>query len=161
LMICVLNVSKKMAALANQIQPATQDITSGSHFGRIDIRLRNHAAAQQNCNLMSIDAIVFGFASMDGFHIESVAEDEGDILIGAKIGEPIPGEEAFDANDDVAAEWLNGGEELIRIGFDVFFETDFSGLIENAEKHSTGKEINTAIKLVLFGVESHFKGPPA
>jgi len=97
---------------------------------------------------------------MDGFHIESVAEDEGDILIGAKIGEPIPGEEAFDANDDIAAKWFDGGEKFIRIGFDVFFETDFAGLIENAEKHGAGMEINTAIIFVLFGVESHFKGPP-
>ena len=109
---------------------------------------------------MSIDAIVFGFASMDGLHIESVPEDEGDILIGSEIGKPIPGEGAFDANDDIAAKWLDGGEELIRIGFDVSFETDFAGLIENAEKHGAGMDINTAIILVLFGVESHFKGPP-
>ena len=87
-------------------------------------------------------------------------EDEGDILIGAEIGELIPGEEAFDADDDIAAKWLDGGEELIRMGFEVLFETDFAGLIENAEKHGAGMEINTAIKSVLFGVESHRKGPP-
>ena len=109
---------------------------------------------------MSIDAIVFSFASMDGFHIESVPEDEGDIHISAKISEPIPGEEAFDANDDIAAKWLDGGEELIRIGFDVLFKTDLAGLIEDAEKHGAGMEINTAIKEVLLGVESHIKGPP-
>ena len=108
LVICILNMGQKMTALANEIKSSAQDIAGGSHFGRIDIRLRNHAAAQQDGNLMSIDAIVFGFASMDGFHIESVSEDKGDVFTGAKIGEPVPGEETFNADDDVAAKWLDG-----------------------------------------------------
>ena len=35
---------------------------------------------------------------MHGFHVKGVAQDEGNPLLPAKVREPVPGEEAFDAN---------------------------------------------------------------
>ena len=42
---------------------------------------------------------MFGLAAMDGFHVEGVPQDPGDCLFSAEIGEPIPGEQAFDRDD--------------------------------------------------------------
>jgi hypothetical protein len=33
-----------------------------------------------------------------------VAEDKGDLVLGAEVGDPVPGEEALDADVDVCAE---------------------------------------------------------
>ena len=46
---------------------------------------------QSNSDLVGVDLIIFGFASMDGLHVESVAQDEGDALLGAQVSEPVPG----------------------------------------------------------------------
>jgi hypothetical protein len=38
---------------------------------------------------------------MDGFHIEGMAQDEGDTFFLAEIGDPVPGKDTFNDNDDV------------------------------------------------------------
>ena len=44
---------------------------------------------------MGVDLIVFGFSSVDRFHVEGVAEDEWNVLFNTEIGDPVPGEHAF------------------------------------------------------------------
>jgi hypothetical protein len=39
---------------------------------------------------MRIDLIVLRFAPMDGFHVEGMAEDEGNPFLRAEIGQPGP-----------------------------------------------------------------------
>ena len=41
------------------------------------------------------------------------------------------------------------------IGFDVSVHSGFSFLVENADIHFSGVQIDTAIVCVLFGVKSH------
>ena len=41
---------------------------------------------------------------MDGFHVEGMAEDKFDPLLAAEIGEPVPGEHAFHADDQAVTE---------------------------------------------------------
>ena len=55
---------------------------------------------------------------MDGFHVEGVAEDEGDAFGGAEVGEPVPGEHALAADDESVAEGRQGVEQCVRIGGD-------------------------------------------
>jgi hypothetical protein len=65
---------------------------------RIDVSLGEHSTTQYHGDLMSVDAIVLGFATVDGFHVEGVAEHEVDAFTSAQIGEPIPGEDALDSD---------------------------------------------------------------
>jgi len=37
-----------------------------------------------------------------------VSEDEGDFVFGAKIGQPVPGEDTFDTDDDIILKWFDG-----------------------------------------------------
>jgi len=49
-------------------------------------------------------------------HGQGVAQHEGDALVFAQIGEPVPGEHALAANDEVFAERLDGAEEGLGLG---------------------------------------------
>jgi hypothetical protein len=53
---------------------------------------------------MRVDLIVLGFASMDRFHIESMTQNERDPFFLAQIGQPVPGEDAFDSDHDILSE---------------------------------------------------------
>ena len=70
----VLDVSKEVATLAYQLESSTKKIPSGAHLWRVNVSLRKHASAKQSCDLERIDTIVFGFATVNGFHIESMTE---------------------------------------------------------------------------------------
>src|SRR5688572_11049626 len=64
--------------------------TGGAYLSGIDVGLWQHAAAQQGGNFLRIDLVIFGLAAVDGVHIERMSQDEGNALLSAEIGEPIP-----------------------------------------------------------------------
>jgi hypothetical protein len=92
---------------------------------------------------------------VDGFHVEGVAENEGDVFLGTEIGDPVPGEHAFDSDHDVLTEGSNGTEKSFRVCVDVLMNPDIATGIEDADKHILGMQVDSTIKLVLFGVEIH------
>ena len=104
---------------------------------------------------MGVDAIVLGLAAVDGFHVQRVAEHEGDPLAGAEIGEPVPGEDAFHRDDQVLTVGLDGPQEDPRIAANVLVKEDLPSLVENAQIHGSGVQVDAAVVLVLPGVESH------
>ena len=58
----------------------------------IDIRHGQVAATQQLSDLFGIDLVVLRLAAVDGFHVQGVAEDKGDLFRLAEIGQPVPAE---------------------------------------------------------------------
>jgi hypothetical protein len=62
------------------------------------------AAAEQPGDLAGVDAVVLGLAAADGLHVQGVADHEGDALLPAQVGQPVPDEHALDADDQVVAE---------------------------------------------------------
>ncbi len=75
-----------------------------------------HAAAEQAGDLAGVDLVVLGLAAVDGLHVQGVAEDEGDALVLAEVGEPVPGEHALAADDEAVAEGRDGVEEGVGLG---------------------------------------------
>jgi hypothetical protein len=73
-----------------------------------------HPPAKKGRNLVGIDLVVLGFPAVDGFHVQCVAQDEGDALAGAQIGDPVPGEDAFHRHNEIAAVGGDGFQEDIR-----------------------------------------------
>jgi hypothetical protein len=67
-------------------------------------------------NSSGIDLVIVGFAAVDGFHGEGVAEHEGDVLVFAQIAAPVPGEHALDTDDEVIAERRDGPQEGVGVG---------------------------------------------
>ncbi len=98
-----LDVGEELAALADEVQASAQQVSGRPHAGRVGVRLRQHPAAEERRNLQRVDAVVLGLAAVDGLHHQRVAENEGDALPGAQVGQPVPGEEALDGKDEVVA----------------------------------------------------------
>jgi len=104
---------------------------------------------------MGVNFIVFCLAAVNGFHVEGMAEDEGDALIGAQIRDPVPGEHAFHGDDEILPIRGYDAEKDCTIGFYVSVQPYFSGFIKDADIHFFGMKVDSAIKFVLFGVKSH------
>src|SRR4029450_13195591 len=107
---------------------------------------------------------MFGLPAMDGFHVEGVPQDKGDFLFSAEIGEPIPGEHAFDRDDQTLTVGSNSREEWFRSGFHITVQQGLTIVAQDADVHGTRMQVDTAVKLVWVGGESHavssFRGEP-
>jgi hypothetical protein len=76
-------------------------------------------------------------------------------LFSAEVGKPIPGEDTFDRHDQPFTIGGNRLEERFRGGFHVAVQHDFAIVTQDANVHTAGMQVDTAVKLVLIGVESH------
>ena len=97
---------------------------------------------------------------MNCAHIQGMAEDEGQLLAGAEISQPVPAKDALHPDDDI---FLIRGDEFEKkcwIGINVLVKLNSSLLIENADIHFSGMEIDSAIILVLTSIEVHQNGLP-
>jgi len=81
--------------------------------------------------------------------------DKGDTLPATEVSNPVPGEHALDSYNDVFPERLYRLEEELGVGLNVSAQSDLPGFIQDTEIHFSGMKIDSAIKFVLFGVESH------
>src|SRR6185436_19082586 len=95
----------------------------------------------------------------DGLHVERVTEHEGDVLSRTQIGEPVPGEDALDADDDVVAVRRDGAQQRLGAGGHVLVEHDVTAGVEDADVHDACMQIDSAVILVLLCVESHPRSP--
>ncbi len=92
---------------------------------------------------------------MDGFHVEGMTEDKGDVFLCAEISDPVPGEDAFNGHHDVFPVSFDGFKEDFGVGSDIALKDDIPFLVEDAEVHGLCMKIDSAVILVLFGVEIH------
>ncbi len=92
---------------------------------------------------------------MDRFHVEGMAEDKGDVLLGTEIGDPVPGEHTLHGHNDILSERSNDVEKSFRVCVDILVNPDIASGIEDTDKHLLGMQVDSTIKLVLFGVEIH------
>src|SRR5262249_13022798 len=134
---------------------AAEQVACGAHAGRVDVGDRDVAAAEQAGDLAGVDLIVLALAAVNGFHVQGGPQDEGDVLLGAEVGQPVPAEGALDGNGEVVAEGGDGLEEALRFGGQVAVEDDLAGLIEDAQVHGSGVQIDAAVESVLMIVEAH------
>jgi hypothetical protein len=66
--------------------------------------------------LVRVDPVVLGLGAVDEPHVQSVAEDEGELLVAAAVGQPVPAEHALAAQDDLVAERLQRPQEQSGLG---------------------------------------------
>jgi hypothetical protein len=92
---------------------------------------------------------------MDGFHVESVAEDEGNPLPRTRVGEPVPGEHALSGDDEILAIRGDELEERLWVSTEVLVDSDGSGMVEDTDVERPRVEIDAAVELMLLGVESY------
>jgi hypothetical protein len=95
---------------------------------------------------------------MDGFHAPSVSEDEGDVMVAAGIGEPVPAVHALAGDEEAVAEGGDGAEEVVRAGGEVFGEDDLAVVVEHDDEDGPGVQIDASVK---SGVGRGVKGTHA
>ena len=105
---------------------------------------------------MGIDRVVCGLAAMDGLHGEGMPEDKRDACVGTEVGEPVPGEQTFDRDDQSlldTGQWLSersrGRSVMLRCTHDL------AALVEDADVHGPRVQVDAAVKWVLRRVKSH------
>jgi hypothetical protein len=86
----ILDMGQELGPFARERHPAPEQVSGATPLSRIDLGLREHAAAEQHRNLVGVDLIVLSLTPMHGFHIQGMAQDEGNPLLHAKGGEPGP-----------------------------------------------------------------------
>src|SRR5436190_10689740 len=155
----VLNVRQQLGTVMHQMHAPAKQISSRAHVLGIDIGLRDHAAAQQNGDLLRIDLVVLGFAAVNGFHVQGITQNKSDAFARAEIGEPVPGENAFYGDDDLISKRSDRFQKRIRIGLHVAMKNDRTGLVQDAEVHGSRVQINSAVMRMLLRIEFH-RPPP-
>jgi hypothetical protein len=101
-----------------------------------------------------IDLVVFGFAAVNGPHLEGMTQHEGNPFVHTEIGEPIPSEDTLDGDDQTLTIGGHGLEKGFRPRFHIAVQQDFPILTQDADIHGAGMQVDTTVKWVLAGVES-------
>jgi hypothetical protein len=155
----VLNVGHRFAAGAHQLHPTTQEVAGRSHRLWIGVGHRHHATSQEQRYLVAVNLVVLGLATVDGLHVERMAQYEGNLLAGAEIGQPVPGEHALDADDKFLAVEADRVEKVVGPAGQIAVNERFARLADDADVHCLGMQIDPAVESMLLRVKSHH-GPP-
>jgi hypothetical protein len=88
---------------------------------------------------------------VDRLHHQGVTEHEVDPLGGAEVRQPVPGEDALDRRHQSLAVGLDHRKEVPQVSVD----EDLAVVVENADVHALGVQIDPAPMLVRSVVNSH------
>jgi hypothetical protein len=150
----MLHVGQQLGPFVCQMPTASQQIAGRPHLGRIHLGVREHAATEQDGDLVRVDRVVFGLPPMDGLHVQGMAEDERDAFVSTQVGQPVPGEQAFDRDDETLSRGRNDIQTGLRGRLHMTVHENLAALIEDADVHGTGMQVDAAVTLVLGVVKS-------
>ena len=144
----LLDSSESRRACAHERPPAPQEVTGRMPLSGIDVGLGQHAAAEEHRHRMGIDCIVLGLTAMHRLQIEGMAQDAGKPRGGAEVGQPVPGQETFDAHDQSVS--VRGTRLQERLGgrFHMAVEQELSILVEDAQRHRAHVQVEATVQLV-------------
>src|SRR5206468_173757 len=72
----------------------------------------------------------------------------------AESGEPVPGKDTCNSDDQSLTIGCKSLEKHFRTGLHMAMQQDLAVLVEDTHVHAASMQINVAIRLVLLGVES-------
>jgi hypothetical protein len=150
----MLHMRQELGAFVCQMHPAAKQVAGGPHGSGIARGLWQHTAAQQRRHLLRIDRVVFGLTAMDGLHIKGMPEDKRDTFRGTEVGEPIPSEQTLGRHDNPLSIRGNGLQKGLWSGVHMAMHQDLAALVEDADRHGPGMQVDPTITWVLLGVES-------
>jgi hypothetical protein len=83
-----------------------------------------------------------------------MTEDERAPCGGTEGGEPVPGEQTLDRYDHPLSIGGTGMQQGFRSGLHLAMHQDLAALVEDADIHGPGMQVNAAVKWVRGGVKS-------
>jgi hypothetical protein len=84
---------------------------------------------------VGLDFIILGFPAVNRFHIERMAQDKGDSFLLTQVGEPLPRQHTFHADNDILFIGSNDTKKRFRSRWQIFVHEFCPVLIENADVH--------------------------
>ena len=73
----------------------------------------------------------------------------------AQVGDPVPGEQALDGNDDIGAKGGERVQEQLPAGRDLRLQDNRAFVVENANGQQPCVQVNAAVESVAVMVEAH------
>jgi hypothetical protein len=111
----------------------------------IDVGLGQVAAPEEAGDGRAVMRIGLGLVAVDGFHPPGVSEDEGDVLLGAGVGEPVPGVDALAGDDESLAEGGDSVEKDVGACGHVEAEADRALAIEDDGVRGSCVQVDAAV----------------
>ena len=81
--------------------------------------------------------------------------DPGKAVYSTQIGEPVPGEDALDRDDEIVPIRCHGTEKRLRRRLHILVQQHFSFSVEDAQVHGAGVQVDAAVVPMRLCVESH------
>jgi len=151
----VLDLRQQLSAFPHEMYPAPEQIPGRPHCRGRDLGLGQHTATQQDSHFLGSNCVVLGFAPVNGLHREGMPKHKRNAVAGAQVGEPVPGKEACDTDDQVFPGGRNGFEKRCGASRHVPVHQELTILVQDAEVHGAGMQVDAAVKWVLLRIESH------
>jgi hypothetical protein len=132
--------------------------SSRASFG-IGVGQGEVTALEESGDGLGVVSVALGFAAVDGFHGPGVSEGEGEVVIAAEVGQPVPAVHALAADYDSVAEGRNGVEEGFGGDAEVTAEEGLSVVVEDDEEEGPGVQIDSGVESDVGGrlEETHGK----
>ena len=141
--------------LLHEVHAAAEQIARFTQALGVDVGDGDVAAFEQPGDLLGVDVVVLGLAAVDRLHVQRMAEHEGNLLLPAQVGDPVPGEQTLDGDDHVGPEGASTSSSSCFSAGRLLLQDDGAGLIDDADGQEPCVQIDAAVELVWFGVESH------
>jgi hypothetical protein len=156
----VLDVGQKLSLLADEVHPAAKQVPRRPLLLRIHVRHGQHLSTKQRGDFLAVDLVVlFHLRAVDRFHVQRVAEHEGDVELLAQIGDPVPAEHALDRDDQVLSVGGNGCFKGAGVGGQILVHENRTVVILDAEVHRPCVQVDAAVVLVVLFVKAHMVPP--
>lgn len=150
----MLDVGSQLRPVAHQMPAAPEESSRGPQRGGVHIGLGQHAATQEDGNVLGVDRVVCGLTPMDRLHVQGMAEDKRDAFGRTEGGQPVPREPAFDGDDEPCSRGRNDVQKGLRGRLQMTVHENLATLVEDTDIHGTGMQIDATIKLVRLGIAS-------
>ena len=151
----VLDMTEQLGSLASEEVAPAQQSAHRAHVARVDVGEQGIAAAQERDDLVGVDTVALGLPAADGLHVASAAEEEGDVLVGTEVCDPVPAEGTLDANNHAVAIGFGKLEEAVGLTGDRAMADVLAVRIEDPDVHIARVQVDSAVALIELHVETY------
>ena len=147
----LVDLGQECGAFVRQRPAAPAQVPGGTPVGGRARGLREPPTTQQRRHLWRVDLVVFGRATLAGLQRAGMAQDNREACMGPQVREPVPGAQALDRHDEPLSRRGKGLQEGLRVGLHMARHQNLAALVEEAERHGAGMQVDAAGKWVRSG----------
>ena len=78
-------MGQQLGPLAHEMVAPAHQVSGCPHLPGVNIGHGDQSALEQGCDLVGVDFIILVFAAVDGPHVQSMAQNKGNSLVGAAL----------------------------------------------------------------------------